>query len=138
MNRLQRGFTLIEIMVAIAIIGILSAIAVPMYSDYIIRARLTEAFTGLASVPAQAEQYWSNNRSFEDFDRLPADTGNFTYALSNDTATTFTVTATGVGKVDGFVFTINQGGARATTAVPEGWTLNGSCWVDRKDGSCTQ
>jgi type IV pilus assembly protein PilE len=138
MNRLQRGFTLMEVLVALAIIGILSAVALPMYADYIIRARLTEAFSGLASVPPQAEQYWSNNRTFADFDRLPANTENFTYTLSGDTESSYTVTATGAGKVAGFVYTIDQSGGRATTAAPEGWTLNAACWVDRKDGSCTQ
>lgn len=137
MNRLQRGFTLMEVLVTLVIVGIISAVAVPLYTDYIIRARLTEAFAGLASVPSQAEQYWSNNRTFEDFDRLPPNTSNFSFALSNDDETGYTVTATGVGKVAGFVFTINQAGTRATTAVPEGWTLNAGCWVDKKDGSCT-
>lgn len=138
MNRLQRGFTLMEVLVALAIIGILSAVALPAYSTYVIRARLTEAFSGLASVPPQAEQYWSNNRTFAAFNRLPANTENFAYSLSNDTTTTFTVTATGMGPVDGFVYTIDHSGARATTAVPTGWTANATCWVDRKDGSCTQ
>jgi type IV pilus assembly protein PilE len=60
--------------------------------------------------------------------------------LSNATASTYTVTATGKtgSPVADFAFTIDQGGNRATTHVPTGWTSSTSCWVDRKSGTCVQ
>jgi type IV pilus assembly protein PilE len=143
MRRRAGGFSLIEILVAVAIVGILTAVALPAYSSYVLRTRLTEAFAGLAAVQPNAEQYWSNKHTFVGLDtetpsRLPAASANFTYSLSNLTDSSYTVTARGQGPADGFVYTIDQSGQRATTAVPTGWTASTSCWVDRKGGLCTQ
>ncbi|CDG83472.1 type IV pilin protein [Janthinobacterium agaricidamnosum] len=134
----KRGFTLIEVLVTVAIVGILTAVALPSYRDYVLRSRLTEAFSALGAAQPGAEQYWSINRSYANFDTahgLPSTTRNFTYALSAATASTYTITATGTGPTAGFVFTIDQNGGRSTTA-PAGWTSNSTCWSDRRDGSC--
>jgi type IV pilus assembly protein PilE len=142
MKRSNRGFTLIEVMITIVIVGILSAIALPNYRDYVTRGRLAEAFSTLAAVQPSAEQYWSNYRKFDGFDGaangFPADTTNFTYALSGATTAGYTVTATGRAQAAGFVYTIDQQGNRATTGVPTGWTANAGCWVDRRGGQCSQ
>ena len=142
MKRSNRGFTLIEVMITIAIIGIVSAIAIPSYRDYVIRGRLAEAFSALGAVQPSAEQFWSNNRSFVGFDTLsnefPRNTATFSYALSGATASAYTVTATGLGNASGFVYTIDQQGNRATTGVPSGWAANAGCWVDRRGGTCSQ
>lgn len=137
MRRVAQGFTLIEVMVTIAIIGIAMAIGLPQYRDYVTRTRLTEAFSSLQGVQPAAEQFWSNNRTYAGFDRLPTSV-NFTYALSGATTSAYTVTATGTGPVNGFIYTINQNGVRATTASPTGWGTSVSCWVDHKGGACTQ
>ncbi|SFC46432.1 type IV pilin protein [Massilia yuzhufengensis] len=143
MIKRQAGFTLIEIMITVVVIGILTAVALPSYNGYMMRARLTEAFTGLAGLQPRMEQHWSNTRSYAGFDAaalklMPKDSDNFAYELTESSASAYLVTATGQGTADGFVFTIDQNGRRATTGVPDGWTGSDDCWVDRKEGTCTQ
>ena len=127
-------------MVTVAIVGILLSIAIPAYGDYVTRGRLSEAFTALGGAQPAAEQFWSNNRTYAGFETattFPAATPNFTYALSNGGASTYTLTATGTGKMAGFAYTIDQNGTRATTASPTGWGTSASCWVDHKGGACS-
>ena len=56
MNTAQKGFTLIELMIVIAIIGILAAIAIPAYTDYTTRARVSEALTTASSMKATVSE----------------------------------------------------------------------------------
>ena len=139
----QSGFTLLELMITVVIVAILAAIALPSYSEYVTRSRLTEAFSALASAQSSAEQFWSNNRTYAGFNAAsgyPPATANFTYILSNQTASTYTITATGVASspVYGFAFTIDQNGNKATTTVPASWTASTTCWVNKKGGVCVQ
>lgn len=140
MKSKSAGFTLIEMMVAVALIGILSAIALPSYQRYIMRGRLTEAFTSLATAQAAAEQYWDDRHTYVDMP-APASTANFDYAVENPGVSTFRLRATGKNKTTGFQFTIDQTGARKTEAVPGSpYQTNNACWIDRPGGSdaCVQ
>lgn len=132
-----RGFTLMEVLVAMVIIGVLAAVSLPAYHNYVTRSRLTEAFSSLSSVQPLAEQYWANNRTYVGMS-VPSASTNFSYALTASSTSSYTVTATGAANMTGFSFTIDQAGNRATTGVPSGWTSSATCWVAKPDGSCVQ
>jgi type IV pilus assembly protein PilE len=139
------GFTLIEVMVTVLIISILSAIAIPAYTDYVIRARIMEAISGLSSRQTRMEQCFQDNHTYAlsacaaacnavDAAGLRND-AFFTFSCTTD-QDTFTLTATGVRQMTGFVYTVNQADAKSTTGVPSGWAANTTCWVTRKGGTC--
>lgn len=64
MRRLQRGFTLIELMIAVAIVGILAAIAIPAYSDYVARAKRADATLALIGLSQAMERFNANNGTY--------------------------------------------------------------------------
>lgn len=130
------GFTLIEVMIAVAVIGILSAIAIPNYSQYVLRSQLAEAKAKLSDMRAKLEQYYGNNVTYVGFNCARAPVGNekFTISCPTQTAVAYTIQAVGAGSALGFTFTVNDLGTKATTTVPAGWTANATCWVSNKSG----
>jgi type IV pilus assembly protein PilE len=136
--RVQKGFTLIELMIVVAIIGILAGIALPQYGDYVTRGMLQEGVSALSDGRVKMEQFYQDNRTYAG-GPCPAATTNFTYACSNMAATTYTITATGVsgGKVSSFTYDIKETNIKRTTAAKAGWgSTPANCWHVKKDGSC--
>jgi len=141
-----RGFTLIELMITVAIVGILATIAYPSYSDYVLRGRLVDATNTLAATSARMEQYFQDNRTYAAVGTFtpPCSTvqtvGTFSVSCTGTgsalSATLYTIVARGSGSTNGFVFTVDQNGTRMTTGVKSGWgTPPYTCWLTKK-GSC--
>lgn len=134
-----RGFTLIELMVVVAVIGILTAIALPIYQEHVTRSRIPEATAVLTAKRAQLETFFDNNRTYVGAPACVVDTSgkSFDFSCSAQTASEYTILATGKSKMAGFSFSLNQNNVRKTVSVGSGWTAPSSdCWVANKSGSC--
>ena len=62
--RTARGFTLIEVMITVAIVAILAVVALPSYREYVVRGQLANATNGLATIRAQMERHFQDNRTY--------------------------------------------------------------------------
>ncbi|NMG73187.1 prepilin-type N-terminal cleavage/methylation domain-containing protein [Aromatoleum diolicum] len=139
-----RGFTLIELMIAVVVVAILAAIAIPSYSEYIRRSRITEATNELATLRIRLEQYYQDNRNYGSTASScgvgVASTDSFVFSCSNNGADSqqFLATATGKGAVGmaGFSFTVDHNNNRQTTAFPGASGLPLNCWITRQGGTC--
>lgn len=152
-HRTARGFTLIEVMITVAIVAILATIAIPSYRDYILRGNLADAPTALATVAAQMERYYQDNRTYASVGGLttpcaalvagnPAPTRKFNNFQVNCIGvldgSNFTITAVGEGPVANFAYTINNNQVRTTASVApgSGYVTCATKWILRKGDPC--
>ena len=139
------GFTLIELMVTVAIIGILAAIAIPFYGDAVTRSKIIDGMTKMADYRTQMEKYFMDNRTYIAAGACAATmapvTGNDDFTLgclpNAGPPETYRITATGIAArgMAGFVYTVDQSNAKTSTG-PGGKYRNANCWALKKNGTC--
>jgi type IV pilus assembly protein PilE len=144
-RRVDGGFTLIEIMIAIAILAILASLALPSYRDYVTRGNIPEATSRLLAKQVQMEQWFQDRLTYAGGPGCAADTASsnlFDFKCNDGSdavsATAYIITAVGKGSMNGFKFTVDQTGAKTTRAVPSGWSQHSpnNCWITKKGGIC--
>jgi type IV pilus assembly protein PilA len=139
MKKIQQGFTLIELMIVVAIVGILAAIALPAYQDYIARSKTTEAAAALDSYKTSVAEYLSSNgatalgSATDDQVGMPASgaaplNAKYVSATSWTASTTAPIIKakidnTGISALDGS-FLILTGDVKSDNSIA--WTCSGS------------
>jgi type IV pilus assembly protein PilA len=108
MKRVQQGFTLIELMIVVAIVGILAAIALPAYQDYVVRSKMSEAEAAIAACKTSVAEYAATHAN-----ALPTDT------TASGCSTTSTHYVASLAVASGAITVTSQ----ATGATPSECTL---------------
>jgi type IV pilus assembly protein PilE len=156
-----KGFTLIELMITVAIVAILASIALPSYNDYVLRGKFTEATGNLADLRVKMEQAYGDNRRYNDpvlgvgICGIPggiapgvSDARYFTYVCASSTPNPigdqqYVLTANGVAAqgLGGISFTVDFRNVKATVVTPgspmqsKGYS-GAACWVRKKPSDC--
>jgi type IV pilus assembly protein PilE len=138
----QQGFTLVELLIAIAIVGILTAVALPSYRDYVRRGSIPDSLAALADMRIKMESYYQDYRNYGDGDCAAKSTAKwaefgtptgskFEYACKlTDGGQGFTLTATGLTgtAVVGHEYSLDQSNAKLTVTF-KGAASGKACWL---------
>jgi type IV pilus assembly protein PilE len=155
--KFAKGFTLIEIMITVAIIGILASIALPAYGNYVTRGKIPDATSNLASKRVLMEQFFQDNHTYVAAPACDTDTTSskyftFSCVIAPGVAPTvgapnvYTIAAVGnnPGTMAGFTYTIDQSNIKASVIASPAkdlWIFDMStnpptCWIINTGGQC--
>jgi type IV pilus assembly protein PilA len=136
-RNVQKGFTLIELMIVVAIIGILAAVALPAYQDYTVRAKVTEGLSLAASAKTAIAENAANGAPFSSGWTAPAATKNVdSVAIAADTGAitiTYASAISGGGKtlilspVDGGPTASALSGTSSASSIPSNGSISWNC-----------
>lgn len=139
-----RGFTLIELLIAVAIVGVLAAIAYPAYTEYVRRGRIVDALGQLSTLRVRLEQHYQDNRNYGSTGTqcgvpLPSSPA-FEFSCTwgpGGTSQSYLLTATGLASagMDGYVYTLNEANTQATTRFA-GTAVTAACWIKKQGETC--
>ncbi len=133
MKRMQQGFTLIELMIVVAIIGILAAVALPAYQDYTIRAKMSEVILAMSACRTSITEVYQSGGTAPGAGSWGCEAVSSKYVggLTTDANGVVTATVSNISAlVDGSVVTLTPlvtAGTAATTAADMGKGLYG--WI---------
>ncbi|WP_310740822.1 pilin [Aquincola sp. J276] len=136
MKRVQQGFTLIELMIVVAIIGILAAVALPAYQDYTKRAKVSEVMLAASSAKNNIAEFVNTNSaipgaSFE----IASQTSKYVASVTwNGTLITATAQGFGDSAIDGSTITLTPALANSNSQV--NWTCGGTIPAKFRPSSC--
>ncbi|MFK8021228.1 MAG: pilin [Pseudomonadales bacterium] len=127
MKNTQKGFTLIELMIVVAIIGILAAVALPAYQDYTVRAKVTEGFSLAAAAKTLVAENAANASAFNVGFSAPTATANVTSVAIAAATGRITITYTAAAGNGTVVLAPTSGGAALVSGTPPAGSISWTC-----------
>lgn len=132
-KKVQQGFTLIELMIVVAIIGILAAVALPAYKDYTVRAKVTEVVLAASAGKDAVAEHFNYKGTLPTTAEINVGTQASQYVSSVAwSGTVLTATATGETKINGSTITLTPSASGDVL----NWTCSGTIAAQYRPASC--